>query len=188
MILAAAALVVLLFVAAFIFGFDLTPSDPLPKLQSPMPAPVAAQPQAPVPKPTRAPAPPAAEAFAPPAAHTAKPAPTPTPAVEPAKGEVVKGSVKHQVLPEIPEKIMATIQGHVIVGIRVEVDLEGTVARAYVDSPGPSRFFANQALHAAQSWKFIPAKVGGHASAGTWLLQFQFAQSEITVAPSEVFP
>jgi len=188
MILAAAALVVLLFVAAFIFGFDLTPSDPLPKHQSPMPAPTVAQPHAPVPEPTRAPAAPVADAFAPPAAHTAKPAPTPTPAVERAKGEVVRGSVAHEVLPEIPEKSMATIQGHIMVGIRVEVDLEGNVARAYVDSPGPSRFFANQALHAAQSWKFVPAMVGGRASAGTWLLEFQFGQSEISVAPSEVFP
>jgi TonB family protein len=188
MVLAGSAVVLFLFIAAFKFGFDLTPTSPIPPQQFPMPAPPAARPEPSVSEPNDVPAPPAAAALTPPAAHTAKRPRMLIPADDPAKGDVVKGSVAHQVLPDVPDKILETIQGQISVGIRVEVNLEGNVSQAYADSPGPSRFFANQALHAAQNWKFTPAQVGGHASAGTWLLQFQFGQSEIKVSPSEVYP
>jgi TonB family protein len=100
----------------------------------------------------------------------------------------VKGSVAHQALPDIPRKIIGAIQGHVKVGIRVEVEPDGNVSQASIDSPGPSRYFANQALHAAQNWKFTPAQVDGRAAASTWLLQFQFSQSQISVTQSEESP
>jgi TonB family protein len=185
-ILTGSALILLLFIAAFIFGYDLTPSSPLPTPQSLNPATPAGLPKPSVSQPDKIPAPAAEAAHPQPVAHTG--AHAPMPAREPVIGDVVKGSVAHQVLPEISEKILESIHGQVNVGVRVEVDLEGNVARAYIDSPGPSRFFANQALRAAQNWKFKPGHVGGHVSGGTWLLQFQFGQSEISVDPSEVYP
>ena len=114
--------------------------------------------------------------------------PAPTLVAESPKGGVVKGSVAHQALPDIPTGILDAIQGHVKVIIRVEVDPEGNVSQASIDSPGPSRYFANQALLAAQNWKFTPAQVDGRAAASTWLLQFQFGQPQSAVTPTEESP
>ena len=176
MILSSAVLVLLLMFAAFKFGWDLTPSS-----SAPAPQPL-------VPEPTAAPAQRAATAPAPSAEPTAEPAPTPAPAAEPPKGGVVKGLVARQILPDIPGNILGAIQGHVKVGIRVAVDPKGNVSEASIDWPGPSRYFVNQALHAAQRWKFTPAKVDGRAVASTWLLQFQFGQSQSAVTQSEESP
>jgi TonB family protein len=176
MILAGTVLVLLLLFAAFKFGWDLTPRSSAPA------------PQPSVPEPTAAPATPAATAPAPPVAPTSEATPTPAPASASPKGGIVKGSVAHQALPDIPSKILDTIQGHIKVGIRVEVDPQGNVSQASIDSPGPSRYFANQALHAAQNWKFTPAEVDGSAAASTWLLQFQFDPSQSAVTQTEESP
>jgi len=175
-ILIGVVLVLLLMFAAFKFGWDLTPSSP------------ASAPQAPVQEPAAAPAPRAATAPAPFAAPTAEPAPKAASAAEATKGGVAKGSVAHQTLPDIPTKILDTVQGHIKVRIRVEVDPGGNVSQASIDLPGPSRYFANQALRAAQNWKFTPAQVDGRAAASTWLLEFQFGQSQTEATQSEESP
>jgi TonB family protein len=77
-----------------------------------------------------------------------------TPTVGPVPGKVV-----HQVLPDVPRKARDTIRGKVRVGVRVRVDPSGNVVGAKLDSPGPSRYFAQLALRAARRWKFRPAKV-----------------------------
>jgi TonB family protein len=174
MILAGVVLVLLLMCAAFVFGWNLTPDSPA----------FVSQPS--VPQPAAAPASRATAAPAPSRAPTARPAPTPVAAN--AKGGVVKGLVTHQALPDIPAKIVGAVQGHFKVQIRVEVDPEGNVSQASIDWPGPSSYFANQALHAAQNWKFTPAKVDGRAVPSTWLLQFQFGQSQSAVTQSEESP
>ena len=213
--IAGAVLTLLLMIAAFRFGWNLVPSTPAPAPQPPVPeftaapapnpvtvpapspaptaepAPSAATapaPQPPASELTAAPAPNAAAIPAPSPAPTADPAPAPAPAAEPPKGGVVKGSVTHQALPDIPGKILGTIRGHFKVGIHVEVDPQGNVSQASIDSAGPSRYFANQALTAAQNWKFTPAQVDGRAVPSTWLLQFEFGQSQSAVTPSEVSP
>jgi protein TonB len=91
-------------------------------------------------------------------------------------------------MPDIPAKIAATVHGHFKVQIRVAVDPEGNVSQASIGSAGPSSYFANQALHAAQNWKFTPAKVNGRAVPSAWLLLFQFGQSQSTVTQSEETP
>lgn len=112
----------------------------------------------------------------------------PAPAAEPSKGGVVRGLVTHQTLPDIPARIVGAVRGHFKVGIRVEVDPEGNVSQASIDWPGPSSYFANQALRAAQDWKFTPARVHDRAVRSTWLLQFQFGQSQSAVTQSEESP
>ena len=176
MILTGVVLVLLLTFAAFTFGWNLTPSSPVLASQPPVPELIAA------------PAPRAATAPAPSRAPTAQPAPAPAPAAANPKGGVVKGSVTYQALPDISAKILGAVQGHFKVGVRVEVDPEGNVSQASIDRPGPSRYFANQALHAAQNWKFAPAKIDGRAVASTWLLQFQFGQSQSAATQSEESP
>jgi TonB family protein len=204
--IAGAVLVLLLMVATFTFGWNLTPSTPAPAPQPPVaelnaasaPAAAAAPLPAAAPAPTAEPSPPAATAPAPSAAPTtatglapsAAPsaAPEPAPLAESPQGGVVKGLVAQQALPDIPARIIDAVRGHFKVRIRVEVDPEGNVSQASIDSAGPSSYFANQAQNAAQSWKFTPAKVDGRAVPSTWLLQFQFGQSQSVVTPSEESP
>ncbi|HJT87367.1 MAG TPA: TonB family protein [Bryobacteraceae bacterium] len=173
---AGALLFLSLMIFAFRFGWDLTPSS-----SEREPHHSAAQPSSP-------PAQSAATAIANSAGQIVQRTPTPAPATAPPKGGVLKGWIAQQILPDIPEKTLGAIHGHLDVAIRVEVDPEGSVSRALVQSPGPSVYFANQALQAAQNWTFIPAQVDGHAAASTWLLQFQFDPSQIAVTPSEVSP
>ncbi|HEV2325281.1 MAG TPA: TonB family protein [Terracidiphilus sp.] len=161
MILTGSALVLLFLMGAFKFGWDVTPASlkSLPQL------PVAA---------TAAPVPPAL--------HASAPSPQ-----SPAAG-IIKASVARQFLPAIPADALHTIPAQITVAIRVQVDPQGKVSHASVESPGPSRYFASQALHAAQNWKFTPAKFGGRAGVSTWLLYFQFGQSQITATQSEESP
>jgi TonB family protein len=187
-IIAGAVVLLLLTVAAFSFGWNLTPSSPTP---APQPQ-VAELNAAPAPDPATVPAPSAAPAaeLSPIAAPVPAPsaAPAPSPAAESSQGGTVKGSVTHQAMPEIPAKIIATVHGHFKVQIRVAVDPEGNVSQASIGSSGPSSYFANQALHAAESWKFAPAKVNGRAVPSAWLLLFQFGQSQSAVTQSEESP
>jgi len=214
-ILAGAVLVLLLTVATFKFGWNLTPPSPAPapvpqSTATPTPAAepvtatisapsaVPAPPKVTAPAPSIAPSPtastaPASSVAPSPTASTApapppQPASPPAPAAEPLQSGVVKGSVTQQPLPAIPAKILGGVQGHVKVEIRLDVDPAGSVSQASIASPGPSQYFANQALHAAQTWKFIPAKVDGRAVPSTWLLQFLFGQSQSAVTPSEEAP
>ncbi|HKV06359.1 MAG TPA: TonB family protein [Candidatus Acidoferrales bacterium] len=118
---------------------------------------------------------------------TAKPLPKVTAKPAPA-GELVKGGVANQVVPDVPQKARDTIRGIVRVGVRVEVDASGSVATANLDSPGPSRYFAKLALDAARNWKFTPAMADGQYAASEWVLRFQFAQDGTRVIPVEATP
>lgn len=99
-----------------------------------------------------------------------------TPSVKPLtipSARTAGSGVIHQVLPHVPPQARDTIQGTVRVGIRVSVDPSGSVTDATIDSPGPSRYFANLALQAARQWKFAPAR--GAASVRT--LRFEFSRN-----------
>lgn len=115
------------------------------------------------------------------AAPRATPRPE-TPKAKPAR-EVVRGGVVEQVMPEISEMARDTIRGTVRVNVRVHVDAEGHVAGAEFDSPGPSKYFANQAMQAAHRWKFSPATVDGRNAPSEWVLRFEFSQSGNRVIP-----
>ena len=103
-------------------------------------------------------------------------------------GSDVKGAVIHQGMPEAPQTAMETIQGHFKVGIRVDVDPEGNVSNATIDSQGPSRYFAQFALKAAREWTFRPAEKDGRAVASAWVLLFQFSQSGVEATSEETAP
>jgi TonB family protein len=99
-----------------------------------------------------------------------------------------KGGVLEQALPEISEKARDSVQGTVRVSVRVEVDPAGHVVRAALEIPGPSKFFADQALAAAPRWKFSPPTVGGQNVASEWMLRFDFSNTDTKVHPSEITP
>jgi TonB family protein len=104
------------------------------------------------------------------------------------QGESVKGAVAERVMPDVLPSASETIHGQVNVGVSVAVDAVGNVSNATFDSPGPSRYFARQAMQAAQHWRFKPAQVDGKAVSSTWSLRFHFTQSGAEVTPLEVSP
>jgi TonB family protein len=103
-------------------------------------------------------------------------------------GSVIKGAVVEQVLPNVPRSASDTITGTVRVRVRVAVDSTGNVTDAALDSPGPSKYFANLAVQAARRWKFKPPEKDGKEVASEWLLNFGFKKTSNTVSPVEIAP
>jgi TonB family protein len=122
----------------------------------------------------------------------ARPAPPPTsnqneaPATP--QAGFVRGAVLHQVLPDAPQRARNTIQGKVRVSVKVHVDESGSVTEAALDSRGPSQYFADRTLQAAQLWKFRPAKMNGHKVPSDWILKFEMDPTTINVNPTELAP
>jgi TonB family protein len=107
---------------------------------------------------------------------------------KPAQNGVVRGSVLQQVMPDVSRSAQNTITGRIKVSVQVSVNSSGSVTQTRLSSPGPSKYFANQALAAARRWKFNPPQVDGHAVASEWILRFQFARASTQVFPSETKP
>ena len=84
------------------------------------------------------------------------------------------GGVARQVLPDVPERASATIQGAVRVGVRVQVDATGKVVDADLESAGPSKYFAGLALKAARAWEFVPPTADGQPTPSDWIVRFEF--------------
>jgi len=134
--------------------------------------------------------------------HRAIPAPSePRPAKPPASVRSVpmrtarttaagsgQGAVLHQVLPEVSQGARDTIQGHIRVAVRVDVDASGSVVQAALDSHGPSNYFAGRALDAAKGWKFSPAEVNGQQVPSAWTLSFAFSRTGTEVYPRRTSP
>ena len=106
-------------------------------------------------------------------------APKPS-AVSPAHGEVLE-----QVLPDVSDKARATIQGKVRVSVRVHVEPAGNVSQAELDSPGPSKYFADLALRSARGWEFTAPEVNGHSVPSEWLIRFEFRPNGPKAFPTQ---
>jgi TonB family protein len=98
------------------------------------------------------------------------------------------GEVLDQVLPDVSEKALATIQGIVRVTVRVQVDPTGNVSEAALDSPGPSKYFADLALRSARRWQFSSPEVGGHSVPSEWLISFNFSSAGPKAFPKQTAP
>ena len=109
-------------------------------------------------------------------------------APEPSDRAAFKGAVAQRILPDVPERALKTIHGTVEVKIRAKVDPAGNVSTASIESAGPSRYFANLAVKAAQSWRFQPAQAGSHAVPSVWTLVFKFRRSGTEATPIETAP
>ena len=109
-------------------------------------------------------------------------------AAKSSSGSVIAGEVLDQVMPEVSPGARATIHGTVRVAVKLHVDTAGNVASAELFSPGPSRYFADQALQAAHRWDFAPAKVDGHAVPSDWLVRFEFTPSLTKAHPTQSTP
>jgi len=104
-------------------------------------------------------------------------------AVSPAHGEVLD-----QVLPDVSDRARSTIQGKVRVTVRAHVEPGGNVSQAELDSPGPSKYFADLALQAARRWEFTAPEVNGHSVPSDWLIRFEFSQSGTQAFPRQTAP
>jgi TonB family protein len=80
-------------------------------------------------------------------------------------------------LPDVSEKARNSIQGKVRVTVRVHVEPGGNVSQAELDSPGPSKYFADLALQAVRRWEFTAPEANGHSVPSDWLIRFEFSQS-----------
>jgi len=76
----------------------------------------------------------------------------------------------------------------VVVSVRVAVDPAGAVVGATLDSPGPSRYFANLALQAARGWEFEPPNVDGRDISSEWILRFDFQNTGTKVIATQAVP
>lgn len=124
-----------------------------------------------------------AAANAPPVGSTAPPETNAGP-----KQAVAKGKVLQEISPDISPAARKTISGHVKVSIHVAVDASGKVSDATLVSPGPSKYFANQALGAARRWKFRPPHLGGKDARSEWTLRFQFGRTSTELSAEETKP
>jgi TonB family protein len=109
-------------------------------------------------------------------------------APRPAVSSSARGEVLEQILPDASAKARATIQGIVRVSIRVHVDPTGNVSEASLDSPGPSKYFADLALKAARRWQFASPEAGGHSIPSEWLIRFHFTPSGSKAFPAQTAP
>jgi TonB family protein len=111
-----------------------------------------------------------------------------TPSASSPSTGTVPGSVVNRVLPDVPRSARMTIHGKIKVVVRVNVNSAGAVSGATLLTPGPSHYFANLALQAAQQWKFQPAEVNGQAVPSEWMLEFLFGRNGPEVNPREARP
>ena len=111
------------------------------------------------------------------------PAPQPAPGVQAAPPAATpRDEILQRVLPEVPTQALRTIQGRVKVSVRVDVDSSGKVAGAKLESAGPSKYFAQFALQAAQRWKFAPV-TGDSDRPRQWVLHFEFSRTGTRAVP-----
>jgi len=109
-------------------------------------------------------------------------------AVETFASRAAPGSVAQQVMPDVSRNARATIQGRIRVTMKVRVDPSGNVVKAKFVSRGPSQYFANKALQAAQRWKFSSPRVDGQAVPSEWMLRFEFSRTATSVHPAQTTP
>jgi protein TonB len=99
-----------------------------------------------------------------------------------------KGEVLDQILPDVPEKALATISGKVRVSVRAHVDAAGNVSSAEFESPGPSKYFADAALKAVRRWEFTSPEAAGRSVPSEWLVRFEFTPSGVKAFPQQITP
>ncbi len=93
--------------------------------------------------------------------------------------------VIRRVLPDIPPRARNTIQGTVVINVRIRVDSEGNVTSAAPAPPVASKYLTNRVLNAAREWKF--AANGRPAGAPQeWMLRFRLLRADTVVSVSAV--
>lgn len=113
---------------------------------------------------------------------------TPAPKPRNSRDSAARGEVLDQVLPEPLPKALATIHGTMHIGVKVQVDAAGNVSEATLDMPSPSRYFADQAVKAAQKWVFTSPESDGRSVPSEWLIHFYFTKAGTRANASQTQP
>jgi TonB family protein len=82
------------------------------------------------------------------------------------------GQVRRRVVPDIPKSARNTIHGTIKVSVHVDIAPTGKVVAAKFKTSGPSRYFAQKAMKAAEQWEFAP-----EGDTTSWLLNFYFRRN-----------
>jgi eukaryotic-like serine/threonine-protein kinase len=98
-------------------------------------------------------------------------------AVNPAPETPARGGILSRVLPEIPSKARNTINGKVIVNVKISVDRSGNVQSATIEPPRSSKYLSELTVGAARRWKFEPG-----SAPEAWLLRFELFRDRTTVS------
>jgi TonB family protein len=114
--------------------------------------------------------------------------PSPHPAVTSPASTPARGQVSHKSMPDVSQKALETIRGKVRVSVKVNVDASGKVTNAAFEAPGPSKYFADAAIHAAKNWTFAPPSSNGEKVPSEWLLRFEFAPAGTETFSAEINP
>lgn len=121
----------------------------------------------------------------------AVPQPLPPPPVSQTRSQssgTRKGQLEERVMPDVSGEANRTIHGKVEVTVRVNVDANGAVANARIESHAHSRYFNGRAVDAARKWRFKPAQQDGRTVPSVWLLRFQFRRNGPEVNAVQVSP
>ena len=106
-----------------------------------------------------------------------RPVPAPIPAQSAAAPAYYPPVATRQVAPTFPEELRAVSLKPAKVSIRVFIDKTGKVVKA---EPLPQqtvhKLFIQEAVHAAERWRFQPARRGSEPVASESILRFSFAQ------------
>jgi TonB family protein len=86
------------------------------------------------------------------------------------------GDIVERATPDVSSSARRTIQGHIKVRVKVNVDPDGNVTGASLKEAGPSKYFARVAEEAAKRWKFVPLQDKGQDEARSWTLLFVFSR------------
>jgi serine/threonine protein kinase len=132
----------------------------------------------------------------PPVRNTAVPAAAPAlmrsndtaPAAKPRNSRDVpgRGEVLDEALPQIPAKALATISGTVRVVVKAHVDAAGQVASTELQEAGPSHYFADKAVLAAQRWLFTSPEANGRSLTSDWLIRFEYTRDGVKAFPQQL--
>ena len=99
-----------------------------------------------------------------------------------------QSGVVRRVMPQVSPNARRTIQGRIKVRVKVEVDAAGNVAKATLESAGPSKYFSRLALEAARDWKFSPAPASEQGVTREWKLQFAFSRTNTEASAVRAAP
>ena len=120
-----------------------------------------------------------------PPAQSSTETPPPAATTAPANAD---GKVVRRVEPDIPAEAQHTISGVIKIRARVQVDASGKVTAAKLISSGPSRYFSERALDAAQQWQFSAPVVNGQPVPSVWLIQFRLRNNSVQDSAAQLKP
>jgi len=72
--------------------------------------------------------------------------------------------------------------------VKAHVDAVGQVAGAELQDSGPSRYFADKSVEAAQHWLFNSPEVNGRSVESDWLIRFEYTRGGVKAFPQQVMP